>query len=139
MVLVAANVFGVCPTVADATPANRGVARASSRVRPVGRVEVRHSVVVIGAKADPSRDQAERRHPLSLTEPSDGAELLRQAPNVRCDVCASTAAGAQPGQQSIFVLDLRSITNRLTTVQFRGATLKVTSFSPLGLQFRKPF
>ncbi len=88
---------------------------------------------------DSGRQGGEVRHPLALAGPTDDTEVLRRAPTVRCDVCAATAAAAQPGQQSIFVLDLRSITNRLTTVQFRDATLRLTSVSPIGLQFRKPF
>ncbi|MBM4341884.1 MAG: hypothetical protein FJ100_00705 [Deltaproteobacteria bacterium] len=126
---------------ADAAPvASRSAAHAAARARAAAkRIEPRHSVVVLAARPDAGRAPSMPGPGWASGTAADGADLLAHAPNVRCEVCASTAAAAQPGQQSIFVLDLRSITHRLTTVQFRDATLKLTSFSPLGLQFRKPF
>ena len=59
--------------------------------------------------------------------------------NVRCDLCAASAATAEPGVATILNLDLRAITNRLTTLQIRDTTVKVTSLAPFGLLVRKPF
>ena len=134
--VVAWAVFAA-PAVADAAAGSRS-ARASVRTRAPAKVEPHHSVVVIGARAAASQRETTGDQPRAGADERAGG-LLERAPNIRCDVCANTAAGALPGQPSIFVLDLRSLTNRLTSVQFRGATLKLTSFSPLGLQFRKPF
>ncbi len=59
---------------------------------------------------------------------------------VRCDLCTSSAAQFQPGEAVIVApVDVRSWTNRLTTLKISDATVKITSFSPLGLQLRKSF
>lgn len=59
---------------------------------------------------------------------------------VRCDLCSASAADFQPGAPGIVApVDVRSWTNRLTTLQISDATVKLTSLSPLGLQLRKSF
>lgn len=138
-------VLGLAVDAAAATSTKRRVVRE----KPVRKaVEPHHSVVVVAGRAGGFRATApDPTTPIPLAARlqlhtqwlSDHDRLARPA-SVRCDVCVTTAATAQPGQVSIFkALDLRSITNRLTTLQIRTATLKITSLSPVGLQFRQPF
>lgn len=62
---------------------------------------------------------------------------------LRCDLCARSAvaaATALPGEPAISPqIDMDSLTRRLTTLQIADSTVRVTSVSPLGLLFRKPF
>lgn len=59
---------------------------------------------------------------------------------VRCDLCIASASEFQPGESVIVTpVDVRSWTNRLTTLKISDATVKLTSLSPLGLQLRKSF
>ncbi|MSQ83656.1 MAG: hypothetical protein EXR77_12355 [Myxococcales bacterium] len=155
MLLIAgASVCAVLGLAVDATAATSAKRRVV-REKPVRKaVEPHHSVVVVASRAGGVRNSAtdpntgtDANTPIALAARlqlhtqwlSDHDRLARPA-SVRCDVCVTTAATAQPGQVSIFkALDLRSITNRLTTLQIRTATLKITSLSPVGLQFRQPF
>lgn len=105
-------------------------------------MEARRSVVV-GVRADAGHWRGHAEPLASQLQvrglwPESGSPFAA-ATAVRCDLCAASAAGAQPGQQNIVHIDLRAITNRLTTLQIADTTVKLTSLSPLGLQIRKPF
>jgi len=63
--------------------------------------------------------------------------------DVRCDLCvrsASLIGNAEPGEAVIAPqIDMAALTRQLTTLEIAGSTVRVTSLSPFGLQFRKPF
>ncbi len=63
--------------------------------------------------------------------------------DVRCDLCVRSApliGNAGPGQAVITPqIDMVALTRQFTTLEIAGTTVRVTSLSPFGLQFRKPF
>jgi hypothetical protein len=79
---------------------------------------------------------------LSVKQWLDGhaARIPGQAAELRCELCAASAAEARPGQPAIAPrIDVRALTQQWTTLRFRDATVRVTSLSPFGVLVRKPF
>lgn len=118
--------------------------RRAQAARQAAAVELRSSVVVL-ARTNDRRGSARQEPSLAsqLAVPGedwrDSGVALWLPSAVRCDLCVATAASSRPGVPSIAHFDLRTITNRLTTLQIRDTTFKVTSLSPLWLSVRKPF
>ncbi len=155
LVWVVAALLGL--SSASALAASKGHRKRAKVVRK--QLEPRRSVVVLGdtdadLRNSDGRGQWARTSPAGrLAVTSDwpprlggsaigGSMAIADAHSpggLRCDLCVASAASAEPGVASIPSLDLRAITNRLTTLQIRDTTVKLTSLSPFGLLVRKPF
>lgn len=111
-----------------------------------GAPQTGHSVV-LGPGILAALDGPQLAGPAARIRVSDPEWLANHAARVpgrpdvvRCDLCTSSASEFQPGEAVIVApVDVRSWTNRFTTLKISDATVKITSLSPLGLQLRKSF